>query len=251
MIQQQSSPSPMQQSPQHRGFSGSQDDEGDLFRPSKDLQVEDQDSKTESESGDRQKMPPPIQQQNKDSSKFSFAFKAKAAPNPPVKPPPDLSQRMRDPPRPADDPKSRIPEPRPKQDPRFDRNDRKPDRKDHRRDDRRDDRRWDNDRRPQRDDNRRSDNRYERPHERPPPAKVVMVKEKIIKKRKKPRPTLPPDMATSDSVYYRKPGNESVVGSGTYGKVFKAIHVYTKNKFKKSWWKKTSASWCSSIFRTT
>ncbi len=47
-------------------------------------------------------------------------------------------------------------------------------------------------------------------------------------KRLKPRPTLPTEFAASDSVYFRKPGNESVVGSGTYGKVFKAIHVYTK-----------------------
>lgn len=55
-------------------------------------------------------------------------------------------------------------------------------------------------------------------------------REKRVLKRQKPRPTLPPDFAASDSVYYRKPGNESVVGSGTYGKVFKAIHVYTKEK---------------------
>lgn len=47
-------------------------------------------------------------------------------------------------------------------------------------------------------------------------------------KRLKPRPQLEADFKTSDSVYYRKPGNESVVGSGTYGKVFKGIHVYTK-----------------------
>ena len=53
-------------------------------------------------------------------------------------------------------------------------------------------------------------------------------KVKKVMKREKPRPKLPSDFATSDSVYYRKPGNESVVGSGTYGKVFKAIHVYTK-----------------------
>ena len=52
--------------------------------------------------------------------------------------------------------------------------------------------------------------------------------EKKIMKRVKPRPTLPIEFAESISVYYRKPGNESVVGSGTYGKVFKAIHVYTK-----------------------
>lgn len=47
-------------------------------------------------------------------------------------------------------------------------------------------------------------------------------------KRPKPRPQLEPNFKASESVYYRKPGNESVVGSGTYGKVFKGIHVYTK-----------------------
>lgn len=46
----------------------------------------------------------------------------------------------------------------------------------------------------------------------------------------KQRPTLPKEFAESESVYFRKPGNESVVGSGTYGKVFKAIHVYTGDK---------------------
>lgn len=44
----------------------------------------------------------------------------------------------------------------------------------------------------------------------------------------RPRRTLPTELAQSDSVWYRKPGNESVVGSGTYGKVFKAVHVYTR-----------------------
>lgn len=53
-----------------------------------------------------------------------------------------------------------------------------------------------------------------------------MVKKTM--KRLKTKPTLPDEFKTSDSVYFRKPGNESVVGSGTYGKVFKAIHVYTK-----------------------
>lgn len=48
-------------------------------------------------------------------------------------------------------------------------------------------------------------------------------------KRVKERPKLSPEFAASDSVYYRKPGNESVVGSGTYGKVFKGVHVYTKD----------------------
>ena len=48
--------------------------------------------------------------------------------------------------------------------------------------------------------------------------------------RIKPRPKLDPEHAASESVYFRRPGNESVVGSGTYGKVFKAIHVFTKDK---------------------
>ncbi|KAF2220540.1 kinase-like domain-containing protein [Elsinoe ampelina] len=55
-----------------------------------------------------------------------------------------------------------------------------------------------------------------------------MVKELVIRKRMKPRPELDPDHVNSESVYYRKDGNESVVGSGTYGKVYKAVHVYTK-----------------------
>ncbi|KAI7219906.1 Pkinase-domain-containing protein [Hortaea werneckii] len=60
----------------------------------------------------------------------------------------------------------------------------------------------------------------------PPPTK----KEVIRKKRLKARPELSDDFKASDSVYYRKTGNESVVGSGTYGKVYKGIHVYTGRK---------------------
>lgn len=52
-------------------------------------------------------------------------------------------------------------------------------------------------------------------------------KEKVRKKRLKVKPELSEDFKQSESVYYRKTGNESVVGSGTYGKVYKAIHVYT------------------------
>lgn len=48
-------------------------------------------------------------------------------------------------------------------------------------------------------------------------------------KRLKEKPKLPLDLAKSKSVYFRKPGNESVIGSGTYGKVFKGLNVYTKN----------------------
>ena len=55
-----------------------------------------------------------------------------------------------------------------------------------------------------------------------------MRKVKKIMKRPKPRPQLPTELVESDSVYYRKPGNESVIGSGTYGKVFKGLNVYTK-----------------------
>lgn len=52
-------------------------------------------------------------------------------------------------------------------------------------------------------------------------------KEVVRKKRLKPRPQLSDEFKHSDSVYFRKTGNESVVGSGTYGKVYKAVHVYT------------------------
>lgn len=47
-------------------------------------------------------------------------------------------------------------------------------------------------------------------------------------RRLKEKPSLAEGLAGSDSVYFRKPGNESVIGAGTYGKVFKALHVYTK-----------------------
>lgn len=57
----------------------------------------------------------------------------------------------------------------------------------------------------------------------PPPTR----KETVRKKRLKTRPVLSEDFKASESVYYRKTGNESVVGSGTYGKVYKGVHVYT------------------------
>ncbi len=64
-----------------------------------------------------------------------------------------------------------------------------------------------------------------RPSPKPQP-KIIRVKKTI--RRIKEKPALTPEMRTSTSVYYRKPGNASVVGSGTYGKVFKAVHVYTR-----------------------
>ncbi|TQV93569.1 hypothetical protein V2A60_010034 [Cordyceps javanica] len=70
--------------------------------------------------------------------------------------------------------------------------------------------------------------------DRKPPEgpKMAPRMRKVIKKlqRPKPRPTLPPQLVASDSVFFRKPGNESVVGSGTYGKVFKGLNVYTKGQ---------------------
>ena len=67
------------------------DDVDNPFRPSKDLQVEDEIAKEAS-------MPPP--RQNSDSSsKVSFAFKAKPAAPMLAKSPPDLTQRMKEPPK--------------------------------------------------------------------------------------------------------------------------------------------------------
>lgn len=65
--------------------------------------------------------------------------------------------------------------------------------------------------------------RIEPPKPEPPKTRKEMVR----KKRMKPRPQLSDEHKQSDSVYFRKTGNESVVGSGTYGKVYKAVHVYT------------------------
>lgn len=57
----------------------------------------------------------------------------------------------------------------------------------------------------------------------PPPVR----KEIVRKKRIKVKPQLSQEHAQSESVYFRKTGNESVIGSGTYGKVYKGVHVYT------------------------
>ncbi|PGH12404.1 CMGC/CDK/CRK7 protein kinase [Polytolypa hystricis UAMH7299] len=217
--------------PNDRPMSPDMDESDNPFRPSKDLQVEDQDSKPDGENGDVKRMapPPPPQpsglSQPKEAGKFSFAFKSKAASTTAPKPVTDLAQRMREPPsRPVDESKHRKPSgpaPRDKHENRFDR-------RDERRDSRRGDRRFDHraERPRGRREDRRVDHRYDRRHDRSPERK----KPKKIMKRLKPRPTLSEEFAQSDSVYYRKPGNESVIGAGTYGKVFKAIHVYTKNK---------------------
>ncbi|KAK6202210.1 serine/threonine protein kinase, CMGC, CDC2/CDK subfamily [Pestalotiopsis sp. IQ-011] len=66
-------------------------------------------------------------------------------------------------------------------------------------------------------------------HPEPPrgPRQPRTRKVKKIERRLKPKPRLPELMAKSESPFFRKPGNESVVGSGTYGKVFKGKHVYS------------------------
>ncbi|KAL2845993.1 hypothetical protein BJX68DRAFT_128602 [Aspergillus pseudodeflectus] len=192
--------------------------------------------------------------------KISFAFKAKTGPPSAPKPVPDLAQRMlarEPPPRVTEPPRSRMPSgppPRIKPESRYDRRERdrdrhrdrdrnrgRGDRRDYReprgfrepprepRDSRRDERRFE----PRHNDKRRNDRppdvrpeRPERRRERSPEP----VKGPKIMLRPKPRPTISEEFAKSDSVYYRKPGNESVIGAGTYGKVFKAIHVYTQRK---------------------
>ena len=221
------------------------DEDDNPFRPSKDLQVEDQSARDNGVSTNGKKMPPPSRQSSggppaKDGSKFSFAFKAKAAPPIATKPVPDLAQKMKDPPRREnllDSSKTKPVPPLFSKDVLASRTQPRVDRRDDRRDrDYRDEYSSRADRHADRDyhDQRRSDHRgehrpervqkRERERERSPQPKT----EKKMMKRLKPRPTLSADFAESTSVYYRKPGNESVVGSGTYGKVFKAIHVYTK-----------------------
>lgn len=233
--------------------------DGEPFGPSKIPPQEENGDKPMSDSRDAQDMPPPALESDGSTSankggKFSFAFKSKAAPAPAPKPVPDLAQRMQ--PR---EPPPRVPEPPPrnklsngplpnfKPDSRFDRRDRDRDRgrdrDQDRRDfrgprdfrdprDRRDDRRFDQ-RRDRRKD-RRSDFRPERADRRrelsPEPPREPPPKQTKVLLRPKPRPTFPDEFAHADSVYYRKPGNESVIGAGTYGKVFKGVHVYTQRQ---------------------
>lgn len=256
---------PQLQQPQSFDPTGSSaDEDGDNpFRPSKDLQVEDQSGQdTEIQRGispSSKKMLPPsrqtsINKEGKESAKISFAFKNKSAPPVTTKLVPDLTQKLKEPikkenllesaksktifdttSREVVSSRSRVER----------RNETRPDRREERRerehrDEFREEHRSRDDRYNERDyrDQRRSEYRGERraeretkrdrERERERERSPEIVMEKKIMKRLKPRPTLSAELAESVSVYYRKPGNESVVGSGTYGKVFKAIHVYTK-----------------------
>ncbi|KAI5296038.1 kinase subunit of RNA polymerase II carboxy-terminal domain kinase I [Ascosphaera acerosa] len=173
-------------------------------------------------------MPPPARQPANAATpakegKFSFAFK-KATPPTAPKPVPDLAQRMREPQRQMG---GARPQPR---GPLTSRENYTDDRRDARRFQGPSDRSRGEGRgsftnyRDRRDDRSYQPSRVEEPPE-PVRPKVIVVMKKI-----KPRPTLPQDYAQSESVYFRKPGNESVIGAGTYGKVFKGIHVYTKQE---------------------
>lgn len=192
----------------------SAEDEDNPFRPSKGLRVEDQSEKDDRSVRSTMKTDDDAKPQSQSASKISFALKSKAAPTSNAAPSVDLTQRTREPliaPKAKAPPRPAPTEPTPKlrQESRYDR-------------------------RPEYGSDRRYDYRYasarpvrrvdHQPEARPEPP----PRERPVKKVK-PRPKLTPDFAASESVYYRKPGNESVVGSGTYGKVFKAVHVYTKS----------------------
>ncbi|GAB0132588.1 hypothetical protein EsDP_00001020 [Epichloe bromicola] len=131
------------------------------------------------------------------SSKFSFAFKASSKPTP-TAPKPEISQKFNAP------AKKDIPV-----------------------------RDIDNDREPPRSaPTEPASARQRMDFRNPPPGGPKMAprmrKVKKMMQRPKARPMLDADLTASESVFYRKPGNESVVGSGTYGKVFKGLNVYTK-----------------------
>ncbi|KAI9654988.1 MAG: kinase subunit of RNA polymerase II carboxy-terminal domain kinase I [Bathelium mastoideum] len=205
---------------------GPVEEEDNPFRPSKDLRVEDESNKNEESkdkaTADADEMPPPnrppANDQN-DGSKISFAIKSKApapahtskidlaatktTPRPPA--PPTTTQASPPPPRPA--PELHV---------------------DRRYDDRRQPPPYKSDSRDYRSDPRNDTRPARRPEPKPEPKPRPPRIEKRIVKRLKAKPQLPSEFAASDSVYYRKTGNESVIGSGTYGKVYKAVHVYTK-----------------------
>lgn len=182
-------------------------EEENPFRPSKDLQVEDErDGRL---TGNEK--PQDNDRAGAGGSKFSFAFKSKVPPQAPARPAPNFSTRPKGPFQP---PESRPP-PHVKNR-HFERRDDRPGNRNPNKIPTHLDRRFPNERQ-QVVNERRTD------RSRSPPSKK-------FKKDPKPRPTLPPEFLDSESIYYRKPGNESVVGAGTYGKVFKAIHIYTKDK---------------------
>ncbi|OCT52623.1 hypothetical protein CLCR_09511 [Cladophialophora carrionii] len=204
----------------HDGRENAAMEEENPYRPSKELQVEDQGTNRVNKTAQKTQgndQPP----SGPAASKFSFAFKSKAPPQAPAKPAADFN-KPKGPFQPSENRPSVQPPSGPKnQSKHFERRDaeRQANRPPQ---DRKflppQDRRHPNEASRQPQNDRRPDRSRSPPHKR---AK---------KEVQTPRPTLSPEFAQSESIYYRKPGNESVVGAGTYGKVFKAIHIYTKDK---------------------
>lgn len=183
----------------------------------------------------RQEYEPSQQQQEnsqsqKDASKFSFAFKSKPPPQSPARPPSDLTSKVKPPPtRPASDrpPSDRPPNDRPPPtQPKANRFQDKRNQNQNAFSERRDDQ--EASARPP----SRPQQHPERPKQPPtePRARSRSPPAKKLKQEPRPKPRMTAEMAASESIYYRKPGNESVVGAGTYGKVFKAVHIYTKDE---------------------
>ena len=142
-------------------------------------------------------------------SRISFAIKSKSQQTL-SKPPPDLTSKSKGPQRPISESKDRPPSHHSGGEQYDDRKSQKPQ-----------DRRTEDGKRPYRDAPHPKERTAD--HSDYPPSKKP-------KHEPKPKLILPPEFASSDSIYYRKPGHESVVGAGTYGRVYKAIHIYTKAK---------------------
>lgn len=60
-----------------------------------------------------------------------------------------------------------------------------------------------------------------------PPPEVKKKYRKVMVKKLKEKPVMPEQWRKSASIYYRDE-TQDIVGSGTYGKVYKAVNVYTK-----------------------
>ncbi|KAI5865438.1 Pkinase-domain-containing protein [Durotheca rogersii] len=189
--------SPQRAASSHSELSGAREegrDDDNPPRPSNNLQDEDPALEKTANEQMPPPRPPPTAPTGPASSKFSFAFKTNKTPV--ATPKPEISQKFntapkKEPPPSTDDRDRDLPRDTPRE-PASAR--------------------------------ARAD--YQASRAPPEPPKTRKVKKK--QRRLKPKPELPAEFAASDSVFFRKPGNESVVGSGTYGKVFKGVHVYTK-----------------------